>query len=189
MMLSEFLGRTRLSVSLSVVMAAVLTACGGGTGDDAGTATASSAAVDAAQIESVAATPSGAAAMSTEQAPAPATASPTTADAGEREHAMAAVGMIGAGQMGTMGGTGTATLSWDAPATRADGSVVGALAGYRIYYGTASGQYAGSVLVYGSTTTSGTVNGLPSGTWYFTVAAVDTVGNESAIGYELSKTL
>jgi len=189
MMLSEFLGRTRLSVSLSVVMAAVLTACGGGTGDDAGTATASSAAVDAAQIESVAATPSGAAAMPIEQAPAaPATDATAPVDAGEREHAMA-VGMIGAGQMGTMGGTGTATLSWDAPVTRADGSVVGALAGYRIYYGTASGQYAGSVLVYGSTATSGTVNGLPSGTWYFTVAAVDTVGNESAIGYELSKTL
>jgi len=86
-------------------------------------------------------------------------------------------------------GPGIVTLGWAAPATKANGSSVGALAGYKIYYGTASGKYAGSVMVSGGTATGGSVSGLASGKWYFSVAAIDASGYESTIGYELSKTL
>ena len=47
----------------------------------------------------------------------------------------------------------------------------------------------GSLFIAGATETSGTVAGLSSGTWYFTVAAVDASGNESGFGYEVSKSL
>ena len=87
------------------------------------------------------------------------------------------------------GGRGSATLAWVPPATDADGSAIGALAGFRIYYGTASGNYIANVFVPGSAASSGSVAGLASGTWYFTVAAVDSSGNESSFGYEMSKSL
>lgn len=86
-------------------------------------------------------------------------------------------------------GTGLASLTWDAPVTAANGSAITSLAGYRIYYGTASGNYTGSIYVAGASSLGGSVTGLGVGTWYFTVAAVDTQGNESNLGYELSKTL
>ena len=66
---------------------------------------------------------------------------------------------------------------------------MGTLSGYRIYYGTARGSYSGNLYVAGGTTTTGTVTGLGAGTWYFTVATIDAMGNESAFGYETSKSL
>ena len=82
---------------------------------------------------------------------------------------------------------GSAKLVWDSPATRADGSPVGAISGYRIYYGTARGAYSGSTFIAGGTKTTGSVTGLGKGTWYFTVATIDASGNESGFGYEMSK--
>jgi hypothetical protein len=83
----------------------------------------------------------------------------------------------------------SAVLTWQSPATSANGGALGALQGYRIYYGNASGVYSASVFVAGANQSSGVVEGLSSGTWYFTVAAVDASGNESNFGYELSKSL
>ena len=80
-------------------------------------------------------------------------------------------------------------LGWTQPDTIASGAPVGALSGFRIYYGRTSGAYTGSIFVAGGNTIGGTVTGLGTGTWYFTVAAVDAAGNESTFGYELSKTL
>ena len=73
------------------------------------------------------------------------------------------------------------------PTTRADGSPLGSISGYRIYYGTARGAYSGSVFIAGGTKTTGTVTGLGKGTWYFTVATIDASSNESGFGYEMSK--
>ena len=86
-------------------------------------------------------------------------------------------------------GIGTATVTWVAPATRANGDVVGGLMGFRAYYGTVSGAYTASVYVAGATASSATVTGLGAGTWYFTVTSIDALGNESSIGYEMSKSL
>ena len=84
---------------------------------------------------------------------------------------------------------GSAMVTWQAPATRADGTVIASLQGYRIYYGTASGSYSASLFVAGENQLNGVITGLGRGTWYFTVAAVDASGNESSFGYELSKSL
>ena len=86
-------------------------------------------------------------------------------------------------------GSGTATVTWVAPATRASGDVVGGLMGFRVYYGTVSTAYTASVYVAGASASSATVTGLGAGTWYFTVTSIDALGNESGIGYEMSKSL
>lgn len=76
----------------------------------------------------------------------------------------------------------TAQLEWDA-------STDPAVAGYRVYYGTAPGVYqqargAGVAL----TGTSYTVTGLISGKrYYFAVTSYDTDGDESAFAQEVTK--
>lgn len=73
---------------------------------------------------------------------------------------------------------GNATISWNAN-TEPD------LAGYRVYYGTASGVYNPAIDV--GNTTSYTFSGLlPNTTYYFAITAYDTSGNESAFSTEIS---
>jgi hypothetical protein len=72
------------------------------------------------------------------------------------------------------------TLAWDAN-TESD------LAGYKVYYGTASGVY-GTPITIGTQTTY-TVTGLPPGTYYFAVTAYNTSGLESGYSNEVSQTI
>jgi hypothetical protein len=79
----------------------------------------------------------------------------------------------------------TVTLTWAAPTTNADGTPLTDLAGYKIYYGTISGNYTevidvGNVITY-------KVEGRQPGTYYFAVTAYDTSGNESDYSNEVSK--
>lgn len=88
-------------------------------------------------------------------------------------------------------GSGTATLSWEAPTTNVDGTQLDALAGFKIYYGTSSEDYT-VVKDVGLTATPDApayvLNGLDSGTfYYFAVTAYDTSGNESGFSGEVSK--
>jgi hypothetical protein len=81
-------------------------------------------------------------------------------------------------------GTGSAILSWSLN-SEAD------LAGYKIYVGTAPGQYvySGSPIVIGPTA-SYTIAGLPIGqTYYFAISAFDYSGNESGLSSEVSKSI
>ena len=73
----------------------------------------------------------------------------------------------------------SAVLSWN-PNAEAD------LAGYKVYYGTASRSYGAPIDV--GNTTSHTVTGLSSTTYFFAVTAYDTSGNESGYSVEVSKT-
>jgi len=69
-------------------------------------------------------------------------------------------------------------LAWD-PNSEPD------LAGYKIYYGTASGTYTNSITV-GNVTTC-TLTGLPDGqTYYIAATAYDTSGDESGYSNEVS---
>ncbi len=82
--------------------------------------------------------------------------------------------------------SGQATLSWDPPTTNADGTPLTDLEGYKVYYGTSSGNYsqnidAGNVITY-------TAN-LSDGTYYFAVTAYDTSRNESGYSNEVNKTI
>jgi Fibronectin type III domain len=80
--------------------------------------------------------------------------------------------------------TGSVTLSWSAN-SESD------LAGYRIYFGTSSGEYnaPGSPTIIGNTT-SYTVTGLQRNTTYFfALSAYDSAGNESALSAEVSRSI
>ncbi len=90
----------------------------------------------------------------------------------------------------TPASTGTATLTWVPPTTNTDGSSpVTPLSGYTLYYGTSASSLTQSVVVSGSTTTSYTITGLASGTWYFAVAADAADGTQSAMSNVASKTI
>ncbi|BCA53033.1 hypothetical protein W02_01730 [Nitrospira sp. KM1] len=76
------------------------------------------------------------------------------------------------------GSTASASLSWNAN-SESD------LAGYKVYYGTSSGNYTSSINV--GKVTNYTVTGLATGrTYYFALTAYDTTGNESAKSSERS---
>jgi hypothetical protein len=76
---------------------------------------------------------------------------------------------------------GTAALSWDAN-TDPD------LAGYNVYMGTQPGVYGAPISI--GNTTSYTVGNLTGGrTYYFSLTAVDTSGNESLHSSEVSKSV
>ncbi|MCS6292465.1 MAG: fibronectin type III domain-containing protein [Nitrospira sp.] len=80
--------------------------------------------------------------------------------------------------------TGSVTLSWSANSE-------GDLAGYKIYFGTSSGNYtaSGSPTVIGKVT-SYTVTGLQRNTTYFfALSAYDNAGNESTLSAEASKSV
>lgn len=94
-------------------------------------------------------------------------------------------GNTGGGSGG--GATAIVTLAWNAPTTNADGTPLTNLAGYKVYYGTASGSYTSTINV--GKVTSYTINNLASGTYYFAVTAYDTVGLESGYSNEAAKTI
>ena len=80
--------------------------------------------------------------------------------------------------------TGSVTLSWSANAEND-------LAGYKIYFGTSSGNYTspGSPTVIGKVSTY-TLTGLQRNTTYFfALSAYDNAGNESALSAEVSRSI
>ena len=84
---------------------------------------------------------------------------------------------------------GSATLSWQAPTTRTDGTPLTNLAGYHIRYGTASGSYPNVITIANGGVTSAVVENLPPATYYFVATAYDTTGAESSYSSPVSKTV
>src|SRR5262245_56511982 len=79
-------------------------------------------------------------------------------------------------------------LAWDAP-LQADGNPVPNLEGYKLYYGTQSGQYQAPILVGLTENDDYTVQNLSAGqTYYFAVKAYNTTGTESPFSNEVSTT-
>ncbi len=85
--------------------------------------------------------------------------------------------------------SGSASLSWVAPTTNTDGSTLTNLAGYIISYGTSETDLSQTITVSSATATSYTVTGLSTGTWYFTVAAYTSAGEQSAASNMASDTI
>jgi hypothetical protein len=79
----------------------------------------------------------------------------------------------------TVGTTGTAILTWVAPTENISGTQVTDLAGYRVYYGTDPSNLTESVEVSGPASTTYEVENLAPGTYYFAVAAYNSLGAES----------
>ena len=80
---------------------------------------------------------------------------------------------------------GDAILSWDAPTTNVDGSTPAVVTSYKVY-SRMGATYATSVDVGNALTY--TLSGLPAGTWYFVVTALNNSG-ESAFSNEVSKVI
>ncbi|MEZ5559896.1 MAG: fibronectin type III domain-containing protein [Pseudomonadales bacterium] len=78
------------------------------------------------------------------------------------------------------------TLAWQAPTENVDGSPLTDLAGYRVYYGEQSRAYTDTVDVSDNAATSTSLT-LVSGSYYFAMTALDSVGNESAYSNEVVK--
>jgi len=85
--------------------------------------------------------------------------------------------------------SGSATLSWQPPTQRTDGSPLADLTGYRILYGTSPGNYSNRVTLDNPGLTSYVVSNLSQGTWYFVMTAFDSSGAESDYSTVGSKTI
>ena len=83
------------------------------------------------------------------------------------------------------GGAGTISLAWDAPTTNSDGSPLTDLAGYYVYYGTASRVY-GSPVDAKNVTTYTLTDLTPGQTYFIAVTAYDTSQNQSQLSDEVS---
>jgi len=83
---------------------------------------------------------------------------------------------------------GQITMQWDPPERNVDGSALTDLAGFDLYYGSASGAYEASEHIGDASATSLTVT-LPSGTYFFALTATDRDGNESGFSNEIQRDL
>ena len=83
------------------------------------------------------------------------------------------------------------SLSWAAPATRADGTPLSLsdIDGYRVYYGTRRGSYPNKVDITNGAATSKVINNLaPGKKYYLVMTTYDQAGRESAPSPEIAKT-
>ena len=85
--------------------------------------------------------------------------------------------------------TGAAALSWQPPTTNTDGSALTDLSGFVISYGTSSGSLTQKVTISSPATTSCTVTGLATGTWYFAISATASDGTQSVLSNVVSDTI
>jgi len=74
---------------------------------------------------------------------------------------------------------GTATVSWQPPTSRTDGSPLTGLSGYRVYYGKSAASLTRVVEITNVGQTSQFIGNLDAGTWYFAVTALCNKGLES----------
>ena len=85
--------------------------------------------------------------------------------------------------------SGIAELTWTAPTQNEDGTALTNLGGYKVRYGQAPGTLSEVRDIANPATTSVTIEGLSSGTWYFTVASYTNAGVESVPTGAVSKTI
>jgi hypothetical protein len=85
--------------------------------------------------------------------------------------------------------TGNATLSWNAPTKNTNGTSLTDLTGFKVYWGKTKGSYTNSFRINNLLARNYTVSGLSSGTWYFTVTAINAAQTESSYSNVASKTI
>lgn len=162
-----------ISMTLCLLSAAFLVACGGGsaTEESGPTETADKAGKNQSTQDVV---------VTQQQTTAPTTTITTTAPAPAPAQAPAPA---------PAPTTFSLELSWVAPQSNADGTALTDLAGYRILVGTASGNYSQIIAIDNPSTVNYTIPNLPAATYYVVVKAVDAANNESAPSSELVKVL
>jgi hypothetical protein len=82
---------------------------------------------------------------------------------------------------------GSATLSWESPTQRADGSPLMNLAGFKIYWGMDPDGLSNSMTIANPGLTSFMIEQLVPAKWYFVATAFDTEGLESSFSNIASK--
>jgi len=85
--------------------------------------------------------------------------------------------------------SGIAELTWTAPTQNEDGTALTNLAGYKLRYGQSPSALTQVLDIPAAGTTSARVEGLTSGTWYFTLASYTNNGVESVPTGAVSKTI
>ena len=85
--------------------------------------------------------------------------------------------------------SGSVTLAWQPPTENTDGTPLVNLGGYKIHYGTQSGQYDTVVAVSNPGVTRYVIDNLVPGEYYFAITAVAASGAESDLSGEASKTI
>jgi hypothetical protein len=81
------------------------------------------------------------------------------------------------------------SLSWVAPTMRADGTPISLadIEGYKVYYGTSTGNYTDIVDITDGSQTSVTITGILDGAYHVAMTTYDTNGLESAYSPEILK--
>jgi len=152
-----------------------LSACGGGSASSSAGAAAQAADPANSSIpdQPSSSASTGTTASSTTAASSTAAASSTTAGSGLTSGAPATAT------------AGTVTINWMPPTENVDGTALTDLAGYNIHYGTSSGNYTQTIAVSNPGIATYVVSNLTAGTYYFTVAAVNSAGTESPLSSEV----
>lgn len=106
--------------------------------------------------------------------------------------AFLSIAMIGVGYLGLASGqaqaaAGAATVSWNPPTQNADGSQLGNLAGYRIYYGKSATRLDRSIDIDNPGLTRYLVEDLAPARWHFAMTSVNAQGVESQRSQTVSK--
>ena len=84
---------------------------------------------------------------------------------------------------------GSARLTWTPPTTNTNGTPLTNLAGYRVRWGTAAGNYPNVVTLNNPGLTAYVVENLVPGTYFFVVTALNSTGVESQFSNVASKTI
>ena len=84
---------------------------------------------------------------------------------------------------------GSATLAWQAPTARVDGTPLTNLAGFRVYYGNSANDLNNVIQVASPGARSWVIGDLTVGTWFFAATAYDDTGGESSRSNVASKTI
>jgi hypothetical protein len=84
---------------------------------------------------------------------------------------------------------GSARLTWTPPTTNTNGTALTNLAGYRVRWGPAVGNYPNVVTLNNAGLTAYVVENLVPGTYYFVVTALSSTGVESQFSNVASKTI
>jgi hypothetical protein len=81
------------------------------------------------------------------------------------------------------------SLSWTAPTQNDDGSALTDLAGYKIYYGTAPGNYTQQIRIDNLSVTTDLIENLLPKTYYIVATAFNSAGVESSYSSMATKTV
>ncbi len=98
-----------------------------------------------------------------------------------------AAGSLGLASLPAESATGSATISWNPPTQNADGSHLGNLAGYRIYFGKRATKLNQSIEIDNPGLTRYLVEDLAPARWHFAMTSVNAQGVESARSKTVSK--